>query len=306
MKKKETIAIIAIIVIVLGIVGWKVYDRCVLRQSDGFKDAHPTKEQTDKWLIQDFNPAGYKIWNNNPKLDGAEFDTGTIQNQKNYLTPLGEDNWGVGCYSWGYDVYEKISRSHTAQTCQIKKDNDGVYIFIKHHQKGQYGIGNFLQGWCFLCHGKPPPFNHHIPAPLETHNKKIILGLDIKITEAKTQRPNRDSWQFVGSTIWFISPQLAKPAVIDLIIYSNRNIVYSKDADNAYRYQKIIALNNGEAIGKWRHYDIDLSWFVDDMLKRFKIERAAPSLELQSLEILSETMFGECGFRTKNIYLYYK
>ena len=87
MKYKKIITVAAIAAIALGIIGWKIYQTRQLRQSEGWKDAHPTRGQVDRWLIQNFNPAVYQIWNKNPKLNGQEFGAWTI-NQENYISYL--------------------------------------------------------------------------------------------------------------------------------------------------------------------------------------------------------------------------
>lgn len=301
----EKIFLILMLFMIFVAVGWSEYTKHKIRQSEGWKDAHPTQEQADRWLLKNFDPERFEVWNKNPQLDGPEFCTGIVTNKTTHLTPFGENDWGMGIYSWGYTDYEKTSATYPVDAGKLQKDRgeEGVYIFVEHRKRGQYGIGNILQGW---IHEKPPPFSHRVPQPLKTADKKVVLSFDLKIDKAEIERFKPSAWQFIGSTIWFNSAELKKPLVVDLLIYTNSEVLYSKNAENAYRYQKVAVADKREAFGKWRHYDIDVSWFVSDMLKRFNIEYAAPSLELWSLEILCETMYGECGFYTKNVYLYYK
>jgi len=325
-KRKNLLIVLVISVIILGMIGWKVWSLYCLRQTDGWKDANPTKEQVDRWLLKDFDSADYKIWNKNPKFEGRDFDTGEISGQETYLAPLGEDDWAISGFAWGNDVLTKKVRSYVVKESRLAKKNGEIFISIRHNKKNQYGVGALLQGW---AHVGSPPFKHRVPPPLSTSGKKIVLSFDVKI-EKTIPDDNAEAWQFIGSTIWFNSVDLKKRAAMDLMVYANQDTLHTENvaiiyhqpkiepkafrpfvlqAENptpVYRYQKIVVFDQREAFGKWQHYNIDVSWFVADMLKRFDIEYAAPSLELKSFDILCETMFGECGFYTKNVYLYYK
>ncbi len=323
MRKKRAI-VIMVIAAIIGITGWKIYTEYNLRQSGGWKDAHPTKEQIDKWLVKNFNPGGFKVWNKNPRFEGFDFDKNTDQylktiwNQENYFTPFGDDDWGASCFTWDYIENGKETKTYPVKMCYLypSLNNVGdrsIFVFVSHYnyreyndnydRYGYYGVGAILQGW---AHPKPPPFNHHIPSPLEISNKKIVLSFDINISHAGIDTQQANAWQFIGINLWLKSPELKKRAVMDLMLYTSGKILHTENAPEVYRYQKVVVKNQKETLRKWRHYDIDISWFIADMLKRFEIERAAPTLKLLSLEILCETVFGKCGFYTKNVYLYYK
>ena len=310
MRKSTTIVIVIVIVIVAiaGIIGWKIFKAVKLRQSEGWKDAHPTQKQINSWLIKNFDPNDYKIWNKNPKLDSKKYKWSKIweivQNKIYYSTPYGEDNWAVSCFSWRRVDKKKVIIK-PIKFCNIIYKPNSLSMFVSHGNREhpmEYGIGSILQGW---AHKNPPPFNHHIPPPLETRNKKIILSFDIKIEKTITEKKNNYRWQYIGTNIWFKSNEIKKPLTMDLMIYCSNNQLYTMSTEYNYRYQKVLIEKEG-VVNKWQHYNIDVSWFVQDALKKFEINYAGDTLKLYSFEILCETKFGTCSFEVKNIYLYYK
>jgi hypothetical protein len=309
-RKKKSVVITAVVaaVLILAFAGWKIYwtydyYKYQLPQKDKWKDAHPTKKQVDKWLLKDFDPADYKIWNKNPKLEGLDFDTDITQNQEIYLIPFGENDWSARCFVWKWEEQNKLASIHPVQKCRVIKNRNAINLYVNHHKRNEYGVGAIIQGW---AHEYYPPLNQYLPPPIKTANKHLVLSFDLKIDQANVQRFNPASWQFIGINLRLGSVDLPKRIVMDLMIYSTGRTLHTESVANIYRYAKVITRDQKESFGKWHHYDVNISALIADMLKRFGIQRAAPSLKLYSLEILSETMYGECGFWTKNIYLYHK
>ena len=151
MEKKTIILLSLIFAVIFSLICWlsyeiyRGYQDKKLRQTHGWKDAHPTKEQVDKWILKNFDSSDYKIWNKNPKLEGPEFCTGIVKNKITSLTPFGENNWGMAIYSWGYTDYEKTAVTYPAEEGKLQKDKRGnIYLFVKHRKKGQYAVSNIL------------------------------------------------------------------------------------------------------------------------------------------------------------------
>ena len=83
--------------------------------------------------------------------------------------------------------------------------------------------------------------------------------------------------------------------------------MFSHESASGYQYQKMVVANKTEAINCWRHYDIDLIWFINDAFRRFNIpESARKTLALQSVEMLVESKESGAAIEVGNFALYYK
>lgn len=330
-KKRRKIlkitAILAVLIcLVLAAIGYYLY-------SKGFRfwsDARPSPADVKKWTIDpppqgfgETGPNGYRVWNADPEFEAAEFDTGVIKdstlmvlqkdkdhtwNMKNLargkeaiiIEP--ESAWGIQVYGWEINGAQEF-----APDAGRISSRDGVLkIYTKMNKDGLYGNGTAIQGWTW---DEPENTPWHSPFPLLTNGKNMVLSFKIKINKAETGGGKLDyDWQLLSVSTFLTSPEFKKPVVIDLAFYVNRNTMWSRESNENYHYQRLIvpARNKKDAFGKWKTYTIDYGWFVADALKRFNIEYAADTLQIESLEILSETMYGECEFEIDNLYLYYK
>jgi len=286
-------------------------------------DALPSQSTVKKWTIEKFNPASYEVWNADPEFEATEFDTGVIKDSTLMVLQKDKDHtwnmknlargeeaiviepksfWGVQVYGWEINGTKEF-----APDAGRIESRDGILkIYTKMTKEDLYGNGTAIQGWSW---DKPENTPWSSPQPLLTKNKKIVLDFTVKINKAKTGGGKLDyDWQMLSVSTFLTSPQLSKPLVIDLAFYVNRSMMWSRESNEDYHYQRMIApsRNKKDAFGKWKTYTVDYSWFVADALKRFNIERAADTLQLESLEILSETMYGECEFEVDNLYLYYR
>jgi hypothetical protein len=320
----KIIVILAVLIcLILAAVGYYFY-------SKGFRfwfDANPSPSQVKKWTIEKFNPTEYQIWNANPEFDDYEFDTGILENStamflrkdKNHTWNLrnlacGKEaviiapkefekgGWGVMIYGWKINGTQEFEPN----AARIVSKN-GIYkIYVKMNKDGLYGNGTAIQGWLW---DKPENTPWHSPFPLLIKNKEIVLRFKVKINKAETdnEKLNYD-WQMFSVSTFLTSPKLSKPLVIDLAFYVNRSVMWSRESNEDYHYQRLIvpSRNKKDAFGKWKTYTVDYSWFVKDALKRFNIEYATNTLQLESVEILSETMYGEAEFEIDNLYLYYR
>lgn len=333
-KKRKILKITAILAVLvclaLAAVGYYFYAK-------GFRfwsDARPSPAEVKKWTIEKFNPAGYEVWNANPEFDDYEFDTEILKNSTVMFLRKDKDHtwnmrnlargeeaiviapkdaekggWGVLIYGWEINGTKEF-----APDASRIVSRDGVYkIYVKMTKDELYGNGAAIQGWTW---DEPENTPWHSPFPLLVNGKNMILSFKIRINKAETNGGKLDyDWQLLSVTTFLTSPELPKnsagdpkPLVVDLAFYVNRGTMWSRESNENYHYQRLIvpARNKKDAFGKWKTYTVDYGWFVADALKRFNIEYAADTLQLESLEILSETMYGECEFEVDNLYLYYK
>ncbi len=320
-KKRKIWKIVAILAVltclVLAAAGYYLY-------SQGFRfwsDARPSPAEVKAWTIKNFNPAGYKIWNANPEFDDIEFDTGLIEDTTAMVLRKDKDGlwrmrrlaregaviiapqegaWGIKAYGWTIGG----AHEYSVNAARIQSEN-GIYkIFTKINQKKIYGNGAAIQGWIW-AEPEDTPWNS--PLPLLVQNKRVVLKTRVKINEAKTFNDAlKYEWQMMSVSAYFTSKELKKSLVIDLAFYLKGDKMWSRESDEGYHYQRVITLDKKEAFGKWKTHTLDFSWFINDAIKRFKIERAADTLQMESLEILSETMYGEAEFEVDSLYLYYK
>ncbi|OGN08326.1 MAG: hypothetical protein A2750_00735 [Candidatus Yanofskybacteria bacterium RIFCSPHIGHO2_01_FULL_45_42] len=264
-------------------------------------DANPTSQDIEQWSVEHFQKEGWRIWNNNPSLDtySRNFDSGEKRDGNLQFAPWGKDNWGLKAYGWGEGVGEK-----DVALSRLKAQDGKFYIKVR-QEGGFYGNGTMIQGWNWgSCEDVP----WHCPPPLIAGDKKIVLSLDLKIDSIDPgQWYSLTRWLMIGATFWFRSPDLPKPLVTDLGFYINRSIMFSHESASGYHYQKMVVANKTEAINCWRHYDIDLIWFINDAFRRFNIpESARKTLALQSVEMLVESKESGAAIEVGNFALYYK
>jgi hypothetical protein len=314
------IILAVLICVALAIVGAYLYHMGFRLVS--WTDAHPSQRQVKKWTIEKFNPVGYEVWNVNPELNDVEFDTGLIENstlmvlrsQKDgawqmkklarnenaiILAPK-EGAWGIIVYGWTqWGTEEYIVNAGRIQS------KNGIYkIYTKINQLLTFGDGRIIQGW---QEDEPQNTPWHSPLPVLIHNKDFVLKFKVKINQIYSDPNKKENvWQMMSASTVLTSPKLDKPLAIDLAFYVNQSVMYSHVSPRGYHYQRMITRNKNEAFGKWKTYTLNYNWFINDALKRFHIEYAADTLQIESIEILSETMYGECEFEVDNLYLYYK
>ncbi len=286
-----------------------------------WSDAHPSEKQIKMWTVKDFNPADYQIWNVNPEFDDIEFDTELIKDstalvkradkdggwyirklirdKKGDILAPKEGGWGIMGYGWK----QWGTNEYTVDAVHLQSQK-GIYkIYIKATGQWTFGNGTTIQGWIWDTPENTP---WHSPFPILVTNKKMVLSFKVKINKAHNYEKIDHVWQMMSVSTFLTSPELEKLLVIDLAFYINQNVMYSLVSTNAYHYQRMITQDKKDAFGKWKTYTVDYSWFVADALKRFHLEYAADTLQIESLEILSETMYGECEFEVDNLYLYYR
>lgn len=322
-KRRKIFKGVAILIIspclILATIGYYLYFK-------GFRfwsDARPSPAEVKKWTIENFDPTGYKIWNANPEFDNMHFDTGVIEDStlmvlcenKNHTWNMrnlarGKEAiiiepksfWGVQIYGWEING----TQEYAPNAGHIKSSDGILKIYTKMNKDGLYGNGTAIQGWLW---DKPKNTPWHTPPPLLIKNKEMVLSFKVRINKAKTNGRTFDyDWQMLSVSTFLTSPKLSKPLVIDLAFYVNRSTMWSRESNEDYHYQRLIvsAHNKKDAFGKWKTYTLNYSWFIADALKRFDIEHATATLQIESLEILSETMYGECEFEIDSLYLYYK
>ncbi len=264
-----------------------------------YGDANPTAERVKEWTANDFNPTDWQVWNLNPGFNGPDFDTGYLENQELYFAPWGKVNWGLQAYSW---MYNQAGSAGPIDGARLMSKDGKLYVRVK-NSGSRYANGSIIQGWNW---GASDSVGWHCPAPLTVGGQQLVVSLDLYIEPPKTEEGKLNKWVMVAASFWFQSPQLPKPLVIDLVFHQNYRLMFSHESDLGYHYQRSVVSDNEEAINQWRHYDLDLNWFINEALKRYEIEYAKDSLELRSTEILIEMKQAEASFWIDNFYLYYR
>jgi hypothetical protein len=268
-----------------------------------FHDGNPSDVELARWQVQNFDPTGWRTWNANPNFAGLTYETGLISDTA-VAGCLGEPyaDWGFQLYGWGESRDDNIiSMARCAARDSV------VSVRARQDLGSQYGNGALIQGWNWWNRDSTSPM-WRCPRPLAIAGKRLVVSVEMTVDNVEVLGHffDFDRWLMVALTFWFQSPELTKSFVIDLAIRPRMNMMFSRESEDAYHYQRVVVRDITEAEGGWRHYDFDLSWFIDDALTRYGIERAKRSLTLTSMEALIETRTGDASFRIRHLALYYR
>ena len=284
-----------ILLIILGLYGINILGFWIFNRV-----SHPeaTEKERQEWQINNFNPDGFLTWNTNPGFDNLNYDGGLKEKDIAAYAPLGQNSWGMYNFAWSFwEPQIPLDRFHA----YIK--NGQYHAYLKHGRGWSYGVTMISQG---TYSGNPSSKTWHCPKPLNIKNKKLILSFDARVDQAKvdiTKEPL--SWLMMGVNVWYRSPHMPKPLVMDVMFYSYKGVVFTQEDEIAYHYQYV--LNRGKNdINKWQHYDMDLNWLIDRAVKRFKLENYRDELEIVQLDILIEAVYAEGAFTSDNLGIYYQ
>jgi len=270
------------------------------------KDANPAPEEIKVWSVKNFDSRGWKIWNLNPNFTARKFDSGNLTDTLIKIAPWGKKNWGFQVYGWEGGCDNSSQGGWPVTVAKFFVADGSAYILIENNNN-RFANAALIQGWNW---GSSEDVPWYCPPLFKVADRKIILSLDLKIDLTGEEETGgfifNNKWLMMSATFWFRSSDLPKPLVIDLAFYLNREIMYSKEDCAAYHYQKVVVQDKKEALSRWRHYDIDLSWFIADALKRFNIEYAGDGLTLFSMEFLIESKGAKGSFSISHFALYYK
>lgn|GEM_PF-4375861 len=266
-------------------------------------DGDPTSEEVDQWQIHRFDSTGWKAWNVNPNFEACSLDTGPLADTlvSGYLGKQGA-GWGFQLYGWG-----ESRNDNRIMVARAAAQDGEVYVHVRQDWGGQYGNGALIQGWNWWGGDGPDPV-WRCPRPLAVNGKRLVASVELTVEHAEVLGSffRFERWLMVALTFWFRSSELQKPLVIDLAIRPRMNMMFSRESDDAYHYQRVVVRDITEAEREWRHYDLDLSWFIDDALTRYGITHAKGSLTLTSMEALIETRMGDAAFRIRHFAVYYR
>lgn len=253
--------------------------------------------EKNQWLISDFDPVQYQLWNQDVNFSGLLFTTGRMKKAIYFEAINGRNSWGAISFAWSFtQPYLPISQG------EITIKNDTAFVYAKHSHGRSFGVSSLTQGniWAPAESTK-----WYCPSPLQVTNKKIVLDFETCVDEAWTNPlVGPFQWLMMGINVWYRSPKLSKPLVMDLMFF-HEGVVWTKEDKEAYHYQYV--LDRGRKnINQWKRFTIDLNWFINKALERFKIEYAKDDLEIVEIDILVETMYGKGAFRVKKFGLYYQ
>ena len=237
-----------------------------------------------------------RVWNNDGNFDLEPFDTGNIKGQFFIAAPWGGESWGIEGAS-----FDKDHPEHTISGASfISWGNEG-YLYGK-EEAGYWSFVRYVQGdvWGGSYEG-PVPW--HVPAPLNTYNKNLVLSIDIN-RDSNKLLSSSDSWHMFAINVWLNSPDIPKRLVLDLIFYHDCNWQdcswgHFEDED-AYHYQAFI----GETpYREWQSWIIDLDWHIKKALETFDLRAGERSAKLYQLEFVIELKNAEGAAMIKNFFL---
>jgi len=235
------------------------------------------------------------MWNDCSDFRGPLYDTGNIFDRC-FADVIPSDcphRWGINSYSW----YEGVE--YPLHAARFARFSGGPYLY-GHENAGRYGIVRYIQGdvWGGTICGVTPPW--YLPSPLLTHRKKLTLKIEILRDTNIGERPGSDRIMF-AINVWFKSPELLKPLVMDLIFYLGEDDTYGSFEDQyAYHYQYFV----GETpYYTWAPWTINLSRHIKRALAFFGIRYAKETLAIYQLEFLLEIVYARAAASIRNFSL---
>jgi hypothetical protein len=254
------------------------------------------RTEENHWQIKEFILEDFKAWNNDIDFSNLYFETGKLK-EAIYFEGL-KDSWGLISYAWSFSKpYLPIT------TGEIKIKNGIAFLLAEHYKGRSFGVTSITQGNIWNSKEKT---KWNYPNPLKVKNKKLILDFEVQLLEAKEEFIKYPflTWLMMGVNVWFRSKKLNKPLVMDLMFY-HKGPIFTQEDDVAYHFQYVLSSGKKD-FGKWKKYSVDLNYFINEALKRFKIEYAKEDLEIVELDILVEAMNAKGSFKLKKFALYFK
>lgn len=232
----------------------------------------------------------------NGDFELPEYDSGPQNDTCFVATPWGDATFGLEAATFtdptdrSFGEARFIASGHNV--FMHGNETRGEFGFVRVIQGDQWGSSN--------CDPGNTPWNVFEPQP--TSGRNLELSFDLQRTVEDTRPFSLPySWVMFAVNVWFDSPLIDKPLVMDLHVSHDCTLPFcrarSNESDEAYHYMEKIS-DDEPPLGEWHSFAVALAPHIAAAAQKFDLtDEVADSLTVTQIEFVIELKNAEgAGF----------